>query len=204
MSDARSNAIAWKRTAGLLLLAAAVATIVVACKPGDPLRSTGAYPIDIFQEQHYNQSFKAQEPPRLAPPEGSMPVQGGRLPVPELKADAAGLDNPVARSPETLDRAALLFQINCSVCHGTTAGGDGFVGKKFGEYGAPIPPAFASDRVKALTQGEAYWSVTSGTGFMPSFAKLLSDEERWSIVLIVTMPEADRAALLARTEAPGG
>ena len=195
---------AWKRTAGLLLLAAAFATIAVACKPGDPARSTGAYPIDIFQEQHYNQSFKAQEPPRLAPPEGSVPVQGGRLPVPARKADAAGLDNPVTRSPETLERAALLYQINCSVCHGPRAGGDGFVGKRFADYGAPTPPAFASDRVRALTQGEAYWSVTSGTGFMPPFAKLLSDEERWSIVLIVAMAEAERAALLERTEAPGG
>ena len=42
--------------AGLALVAALA---VVGC-------TSGSYPVDIFYEQHYQQSYKSHEPPRLA------------------------------------------------------------------------------------------------------------------------------------------
>ena len=41
--------------------------------------STGTYPIDIFPEMHYQQSYKIQEPPSLSAPPGSVPISGGEV-----------------------------------------------------------------------------------------------------------------------------
>ena len=170
-----------------------MSTVVVfaACEPGDPGRSTGAYPIDIFQEMHYNQSLKAQEPPRFAPPAGSIPVTGGYIPAP-AKADAADLVSPFAAD---LTRGALLYKQNCSMCHGQTARGDddgAGVGDRLAAYAAPQPPAFDSDRITELTAGEAYASIANGFGFMPPFQGLLTEEDRWALVAIVEASVTDR------------
>ena len=53
---------------------------------------TGAYPVDIFPEMHYQQSYKAQEPDRLDVPVGAVPYYS-------LKATKTGAE---------------LFAINCS------------------------------------------------------------------------------------------
>lgn len=177
-----------------------------ACKPGDPGRSTGSYPIDIYQEMHYNQTHKAQEPPRLLPAEGSVPVSGGSQVIPAAKADAKGLANPFPSTEENLDQAARLYHVNCAMCHGQTARGDGVVGSKFTEYGAPAPPAFGGDRIQALSSGEVYWSLSNGFGYMPPFGSLLKDEDRWALVNLVDLSDPQRDKYLIRDEnqAPGG
>ena len=182
-----------------------LALVVAGCaEPGQgPWRSTGSYPIDIYQEMHYNQTFKSQEPPRVLPPADSVPITGKELPLPELKADAKDLQNPETADSTTLERAAVLYQINCAACHGSTSLGDGLVGLKFADYGAPQPPAFSSNRVGALSPGEAFWSVTNGTGFMPPFGNLLKPKDRWLLVHLIGLSPAEREALLGRTKAPG-
>ena len=194
MSISRKHAV-WPVPVALAAAALATAVLLGACKPGDPARSTGAYPIDIFQEMHYNQSLKAQEPPRLLPPEGSYPVAGGFIPVGN-KAESKELISPFAADGDTLARGALLFRQNCSFCHGLTAGGDGYVGQKFADNGAPRPPAFSDARVRGLTPGEAYSSISRGFGFMPPFQGLLSEEDRWALVALVKASAEDRTASL--------
>ena len=206
---------------GMLLLPAllVLAALAAACNPGDldNIRSTGSYPIDIFQEMHYSQSFKSQEPPRLAPPQESVPWRGfadepaenvEELPfvseaaLPALKSDAAALVNPVPQSDQALERAADLFIINCSMCHGrlatAEAGADQplFVGALFSDYRIVQPPSFDTDRVQTLSQGEAFWSLTNGIGFMPGFGSLLSVDDRWHVAHIIDLDPAERSALL--------
>ncbi|MBM3940656.1 MAG: cytochrome c [SAR202 cluster bacterium] len=187
-----------------LALGLGVVMLAAACsEQGDPWRGPGTYPIDIFPEMHYQQSMKAQEPPRFLPPEGSVPVSGaGDTVLPASKAEAASLANPL--TDDRTRAGALLYQINCQQCHGATGGGDGTVGTRFQAYGAPPPPALDSQRMEALSPGEEYWSITNGFGFMPPFGNLLSDEERWAIVQLLEMPNDQRAALLSQTRAPGG
>ena len=177
--------------AALVLLALAV----VACKPGDPARSTGAYPIDLFQEMHYNQTFKAGEPPRFLPPEDSVPISGGFIPA-GTKADSADLTSPFPDGAQTLTRGALLFRQNCSMCHGLTAGGDGIVGAHLQRYTGVIPPAFDSARVRKLTPGEAYSSISRGFGLMPAFEGLLSEQDRWALVALIEAAVGERTSAL--------
>jgi mono/diheme cytochrome c family protein len=179
----------------LLFVAMTAMVILAACEPGDPGRSTGSYPIDIFQEMHYNQSHKAQEPPRFSAPEDSIPVSGGYIAAPS-KANAADLVNPFAGDADALERGALLYKQNCSMCHGATAGGDGYVGLKFGDYPAPRPPEFTSDRIAKLTPGETYASLSNGAGFMPAFQGLLNEADRWALVSLVEATATQRTAAL--------
>ena len=210
-----------KQSWGLLAVAFATVAVLAACEPGDPGRSTGAYPIDIFQEMHYNQSYKAQEPPRFFPPADSFPVSGGFLAAP-AKADAADLISPFdLKDDEFIERGALLFRQNCAVCHGLTGEGpsdtdpsDGFVGNRF-----PLPPpSFDSPRIKGdgdrpkLTPGELYASVSNGFGLMSmpgpdgaptGFQSLLGEEDRWALVaLIDSATQTRRDALNAVNNFP--
>jgi mono/diheme cytochrome c family protein len=180
-----------------LLLVLLVGILAAACEPGEaPYRSTGAYPIDIFPEMHYNPSYKAQEPPRLSPPADSVPITGKAVALPARKADAADLLNTSIPTASALEHAANLYVVNCSMCHGLSAGGDGFVGDKFVQYNLTAPPAFNSTRIQDLEEGEVFWSITQGFGFMPAFGNLLTPEDRWHLVHLVKTTQQEREALL--------
>ena len=185
----------WSRKGTLVAAFVLLALTLAACKPGDPARSTGAYPIDIFQEMHYNQSFKAGEPPRLLPPEGSMPISGGYIPA-LSKAESKDLTSPYPVNAQTLERGALLYRQNCAMCHGLTAAGGGTVGEKFEDYIGISPPPFGSERIGTLTPGEAYSSISRGFGFMPRFEALLGEEDRWALVSLIEATAAERSAAL--------
>lgn len=193
-----------RNTVLLLAAAVALAAIAAACSPGDPFRSTGSYPIDVFQEMHYDQAVKSQEPPRFLPPEGSYPVEGGYISVDEIE-NIAELENPLAGDPLALHRGALLYKQNCSACHGLTASGDGYVGDVLNAYGVTQPPAFGDgDGVVVIrdtgttevTPGEAFDSISGGKGFMPAFEPLLTMEDRWALVSLIDATVDERRALL--------
>ena len=193
-----------RNTLLLLMVVVVMASVAAACSPGDPFRSTGSYPIDVFQEMHYNQAVKSQEPPRFLPPEGSYPVEGGYIPVADIE-NIADLPNPLAGDPLALQRGALLFKQNCSICHGFTAGGDGYVGGLLSDYGVNRPPAFGDgDGVVVIrdtgttevSPGEAFDSISGGKGFMPAFEPLLSEEDRWALVTLIDATVAQRQAEL--------
>ncbi|MEK9659447.1 MAG: cytochrome c [Chloroflexota bacterium] len=196
----------WTKYTNLFVAALVLALVLVACKPGDPARSTGAYPIDIFQEMHYNQTYKAQEPPRLAPPSDSVPVSGGYIPA-GTKAEMKDVANPFASDADLMERGALLFRQNCSMCHGLTGAGDGPVGAKLVSYGGTQPPALTSGRVQALSVGEVYAVLANGLYigptlfYMPPFQGLLSEHDRWALAALATADEAPRAAVLAAVNA---
>ncbi len=178
-------ATAWGRR-GLLLLVVALAGVVLAgC-------SRGSYPLDFFSEMHYNQSYKIQEPPSLSAPSDSVPITGRE--VAYALSDAAGLVNPVAATAATLQQGQVLYQINCAVCHGATGMGDGPMSGKLEMAGYPRSPAnlTTSGAVSGGEGGLAFLVITEGFAgafglpsdqfLMPPFGKLLTPEDRWTLV----------------------
>ncbi len=124
--------------------------------------SQGSYPLDIFYEMHYQPSYKAHEPPRLSVPASAV----AWFPPPPATSFANDGEH--------------LFQVNCSMCHGSAGKGDGPVLKKMMEqyaYQPAISPDLTSDQVKALGIEGIEAFMRSGVLVMPSFSKLLTDDE---------------------------
>lgn len=160
----------------LWLAIAAVALLATACYPG-------AYPIDVYQEMHYQQTHRRLEPDRLAPPEGAVPISGARPAF--TFEEAAALDNPVPGSAQTQARARELYRVNCSICHGQDGRGRSVVTEYFTRANLVPPVDLASSHVRARSDGELYWIITNGLGNMPPFRALLREEEVWSVVLFI-------------------
>jgi len=128
--------------------------------------SQGSYPLDIFYEQHYQQSYRSHEPPRLIG-----------------VADAVAFYPPTAST--VTNTGADLFRVNCQMCHGSDAKGTGPVlARIINSYGyQPIvdtnittrPVSFIASRLEAESRPLGPSSV------MPPFGKLLSENERNAI-----------------------
>tara|TARA_Y100001936_G_scaffold254149_1_gene325746 strand:+ start:4659 stop:5321 length:663 start_codon:yes stop_codon:yes gene_type:complete len=183
---------------------AAITGLIAGCTPGDPFRSTGTYPIDIFQEMHYNQTYKAQEPPRLLPPKNSYPISGGYIRVADIE-NIDLLSNPLNGTPNIIRRGALVYKQNCSTCHGLTAQGDGPTGNILTTYNVTQPPAFGDgDGVIVIRQtgqtelkpGKAYQSIAAGYGYMPAFEGLLSPDDIWAVIALIDSSTAVRNSAL--------
>jgi mono/diheme cytochrome c family protein len=143
--------------------------------------ANGTYPLDIFYEMHYQQSYGVQEPPRISVPRNAVPVTGRVL---------FGTENPIPG--QRVEEGARLFAANCAFCHGATGKGDGPVlGVMRDRYNYPqrnpngdytITPDLTSDFVAGQPDVGLFAWMTSGVTVMPSFARVLSVEERWLLV----------------------
>ncbi len=147
----------------------------------------GPYPVDVFQEMHYTQVQRRDEPNRAPPPADSVPTSGR---PPQLSySQASQLANPLPADPTTLARGRQLADTNCSVCHGP--GGDGLPSSLLAPYfqnnpAAPVAPvAYTSARVRSRSDGQLYWIVDHGLGNMPSFQGRLSPDDLWAVVAYV-------------------
>ena len=171
---------------------------------------TGANAVEIFTEMHYQPSYRAQEGPRILPPEDSVPVTGKEIRYGTLE-EYAVLSVP-GRFGETYaqERAQRLYRINCMMCHGPTLRGEkeeeeaaqakmlGFWPRspETGRLIGPAPADLLSDLTKGSTDGELFAFVSNGgrqglaaiergrrsASPMPEFRFLLSEEERWHLV----------------------
>ena len=137
--------------------------------------SQGSYPVDIFYEQHYQQSYRSHEPPRLIG-----------------VADAVAFYPPIVST--VTNTGADLFRVNCQMCHGADAQGTGPVlAKMIENYGYETivspnitdrPVSFIASRLEAETRPLGSSSV------MPPFGKLLSEAERNAIAKYIgTLPK---------------
>ncbi|HEX6736638.1 MAG TPA: cytochrome c [Vicinamibacteria bacterium] len=94
-------------------------------------------------------------------------------------AERAGreLTNPRALTPEALAQGRALYVTFCAVCHGEHGAGDGPLVPRI-----PNPPAYTSERVKAMPAGQLFHVITRGSGRMPSYAAQVTAEQRWLLV----------------------
>jgi len=111
-----------------------------------------------------------QEGPRLAAPEGAVPVQGPRLVAGE-PATA-----PLEATENSLQRGGVLFGAYCSICHGYADGSPG----PLRDYFPEVPP-INSQRVQNLEPADVFLTVTNGLNRMPSLAEQLTAGETWDI-----------------------
>ena len=155
---------------------------------------TGGNAIQVFTEMHYQPSYRVQEGPRILPPEGSVPVTGREIRYTSLEEYAELSVPPDMKAAYSHETAVKLYQTNCQVCHGPSRQGDGpIVG--FITRG-PLPANLTLELTQDSTDGELFAFVTGGgrqglaailrgrtsASPMPEFGKLLTEEERWTLV----------------------
>ncbi len=167
---------------------------------------TGANAVQVFTEMHYQPSYRVQEGPRLLPPEGSVPISGRELTYTSLdEYKALTVPAGIARRYNSAGgrEAQRLFAVNCVVCHGISLKGDGPITTWIGAVGdlamdgGPLPADLTSEFTVRATNGELFGFISGGgrqgqatllsgrpTGSpMPEFQLLLTEEERWQLVL---------------------
>ena len=88
----------------------------------------------------------------------------------------AGIANPTPVSDSSLANGRKYFQINCSVCHGERAMGDG-PATKFGMPGINL----ITDMTKGRTDGYIFGMIRNGRGLMPSYNRI-EEMDRWDVV----------------------
>ena len=140
------------------------------------------YPVDNFPEMHFQAGARFQEPPRMMPAQGSVPTRGSNAPVDTAQLGA--MSNPQPRNDANLQAGRNLFMTNCSMCHGQGGKGDGTVATNFRNANATTLPAdLTASATQTKTDGQLWGIITNGGLNMPAFGKLLTDDDRWRLVL---------------------
>jgi mono/diheme cytochrome c family protein len=122
--------------------------------------------------------------PSRGNPQMSVPTTGTAMagyqvsysPFPATIDSMAGIANPTPVSDSSLANGRKYFQINCAVCHGERAMGDGPV-TKFGMPGINL----TTDMTKARTDGYIFGMIRNGRGLMPPYNRI-EEMDRWDVV----------------------
>ena len=86
------------------------------------------------------------------------------------------LKNPTPASDSSLANGRKYFQINCAVCHGERAMGDG-PATKYGMPGINL----TTDLTKARADGYIFGMIRNGRGLMPPYNRI-EEMDRWDVV----------------------
>ena len=129
-------------------------------------------------------SAKDSTKPSRGSPQYSVPVTGTAVAgfqvsyaaLPATIDSMAGIPNPTPVSEASLVNGRKYFQINCAVCHGAKAMGDG-PATQFGMPGVNL----TMDLTKARTDGYIVGLIRTGRGLMPSYNRI-EERERWDVV----------------------
>jgi mono/diheme cytochrome c family protein len=101
-------------------------------------------------------------------------------------------DNETRRKEirEILDRGESRFNITCLPCHGKLGDGNGMVAMR----GFRHPPTYHQDRLRNAPTSHFYDVMTNGFGAMPSYAEVLTPEDRWKIIAYIRALQKSQAA----------
>jgi mono/diheme cytochrome c family protein len=93
-------------------------------------------------------------------------------------AEAKKIKNPVKSTKTSIQKGKEVYEKKCSLCHGDKGDGKGPASAGLN----PKPTNFKDSHGEKMTDGEHFWKITTGRGGMPSFAKDLTEEERWHVI----------------------
>ena len=155
------------RRLALIFVAAGVAFAVVLLFSFDVIK------IDWPSFMEIQPSYRPMENP-LPPPERSIPIEGP-VAIPGMGAP----ENPVKADDASIARGAELYSINCKMCHGQTAEGNGSIAA----FLANKPANLTSPVVQSKSDGSIFLTITNGVaGKMPALNENFTVPERWDLV----------------------
>lgn len=89
-----------------------------------------------------------------------------------------GTGIPIPVTEQLMQRGQQRFNVNCSVCHGLTAAGNG-VAK---QYGLNTVATLQDDRIRKMADGEIFNTITNGKNTMMSYGGNVPVADRWAII----------------------
>ena len=96
-----------------------------------------------------------------------------------IPVEAARAQNPVKSSPESIARAKKWWNLDCSMCHGSSGDGKGDIAKDMKLNMADFTNA---NTLKDRTDGEIYYIIKNGHNDMPAEGPRIKTEEGWDLV----------------------
>ena len=119
--------------------------------------------------------------PHLAPPTGF--IEDGYFKSGRDESGEFGSGFPIEISSTAMEAGEQLYNINCAVCHGQTGDGNGVL--KNPRYGYGTIANLLDTRIKGLSEGDIFNTITWGKNTMGAYGLKLRPEERWQVVLYV-------------------
>ena len=158
---------------------------------------SGGNAIEVFNEMHFQPSYRVQEGPRILPPPDSVPRTGKELVYASLEEYRTLTVPQHVRDGFDQEVAQQLYRVNCQVCHGVNLDGSG----QFRDFKPrdPLPADLTSEITSVSTDGDLFAFISCGgrqgcalilrgtasRSPMPQFGLLLSEEERWMLVMFL-------------------
>lgn len=93
-------------------------------------------------------------------------------------ARAAKKKNPIPAEKESIAAGKKVYEKECLSCHGKAGKGDGPAAKDLEKSAGDL----SKPEMWQQTDGALYWKLTEGKKPMPTYEKLLKEDERWHVV----------------------
>ncbi len=129
--------------------------------------------IDWVSFMEIQPSFRPMENP-LPVPARSIPIEGP-VSIPNMGAP----ENPVTADEVSIARGTELFILNCQMCHGATAEGNGPISALI----INKPANLTLDVTQSKSDGSLFLTISNGVqGRMPPMNENLTVRDRWDLV----------------------
>ena len=96
-----------------------------------------------------------------------------------IPVEAAKQPNPVAPTPESLERAKKWWALDCAMCHGNTGDGKGATAR---DMKLQIPDFAAVATLKDRSDGAIFYIIKNGHQEMPPEGERLKKDQYWDLV----------------------
>ncbi|MGI9086651.1 MAG: c-type cytochrome [Chthoniobacterales bacterium] len=113
-----------------------------------------------------------------------------------------GTGIPLPVTPELMARGQQRFNINCAVCHGGAAAGNGITK----QYGLATVVSLQDERIRTMADGEIFNTITHGKNTMLAYGPNVTVNDRWAIITYLRALQRSQNSTLADVppEARGG
>ena len=92
--------------------------------------------------------------------------------------DNWGTGLPMKVDAALMQRGQQRFNINCAICHGPTAAGNGMTK----QYGLTTVVSLQDERIRKMADGEIFNTITHGKNTMMSYGPNVTVTDRWAII----------------------
>lgn len=89
-----------------------------------------------------------------------------------------GTGFPMQVDAAMMERGKQRFDINCAVCHGPLAAGDGITK----QYGMATIVTLQDERIRKMSDGEIFNTITHGKNTMMAYGPSITVTDRWAII----------------------